>query len=51
METLLEFITFLVFFPHQAALLITQALFGDAVKPSPPLGLLKRLTSLKNSNK
>lgn len=35
----------------QAALLITKSLFGDAVKPSSPLGLLKRLKNLKNSDK
>lgn len=39
------------FFFCQAALLITKSLFGDAVKPSSPLGLLKRLKNLKNSNK
>lgn len=47
METLLEFMTFFC----QAALLITKSLFGDAVKPSSSLGLLKRLKKLKNSNK
>lgn len=35
----------------QAALLITKSLFGEALKPSSLLGLLKRLKNLKNSNK